>query len=225
MNFIKEILKKFILIFLSLKVIYVLKSLNLNKKNLFIDLGTNKGQGFNYFRKFFKLDNFDYILIEPNPYLQTHIKSLIDNTNFKHKIKFINQAAHVRNTTTNLFGTTEDDRGKTSDGASIIAEHNSKMYKSQIDKALNVKTFNFIEKLKNLKEYNNIIIKMDIEGSEYDLLESLLENLNHTKNIKHIFIEFHSRFLSSEYKEKFIKRENAIKIGMKKANIKYTQWI
>ena len=51
MNFIKEIIKKIILIFLSFKVLYVLNKINLDKKNLFIDLGTNKGQGFNYFKK------------------------------------------------------------------------------------------------------------------------------------------------------------------------------
>ena len=76
MIIIKEILKKIILLFLSIKVIYVLRGLDLSKKNLFIDLGTNLGQGFNYFIKFFKLEKFDYLLVEPNPNLKDHINSL-----------------------------------------------------------------------------------------------------------------------------------------------------
>ena len=225
MIIIKEILKKIILLFLSIKVIYVLRGLDLSKKNLFIDLGTNLGQGFNYFIKFFKLEKFDYLLVEPNPNLKDHINSLILNTKFSHKIEFINKAAYFKNSRMKLFGTVEDQRGKLSEGASIIKEHNSKSYESQLKDAIEIDTFDFIEKLKTLKNYDNIIIKMDIEGSEYDLLENLINNLKYKDNIKHIFVEFHSRFLSSKYKENFLKREYIIKKEMKKANIKYTQWI
>ena len=130
MIIIKEILKKIILLFLSIKVIYVLRGLDLSKKNLFIDLGTNLGQGFNYFIKFFKLEKFDYLLVEPNPNLKDHINSLILNTKFSHKIEFINKAAYFKNSRMKLFGTVEDQRGKLSEGASIIKEHNSKSYES-----------------------------------------------------------------------------------------------
>ena len=225
MNALKEIVKKTILIFLSIKVFFVLKSLDINKKNLFIDLGTNKGQGFNYFKKFFKLDIFDYILVEPNPNLENHIRKLIQNTNFGHKIEFINKAAHINDSNTKLLGTIEDERGKTSEGASIIREHNSKMYISQFENGLDVQTFDFVKKLESLKQYDNIIIKMDVEGSEYDILENIINNLDHKDNIKHIFVEFHSRFLSYEYKNAFIKREKIIKKELNKANINFTQWI
>jgi len=225
MNTIKEIIKKIILFFLSFKVFFVLKSLDINKKNLFIDLGTNTGQGFNYFRRFFKLDLFDYILVEPNPNLEDHIKKLILKSNFVNKIEFINKAAHISDSNTKLLGTIEDERGKTSEGASIIKEHNSKMYTSQVEHGLDVETFDFVKKLQSLKHYDNIIIKMDVEGSEYDILEDMINNLNHKENIKHIFVEFHSRFLSPEFKKKFILREKAIQKGLNKANIKFTQWI
>ena len=192
---------------------------------MFIDLGTNKGQGFNYFKKFFKLDIFDYILVEPNPNLENYIRRLIQNTNFGHKIEFINKAAHINDTNTKLLGTIEDERGKTSEGASIIREHNSKMYISQFENGLDVQTFDFVKKLESLKQYDNIIIKMDVEGSEYDILENIINNLDHKGNIKHIFVEFHSRFLSYEYKNAFIKREKIIKKELNKANINFTQWI
>ena len=97
MKIVKEIIKKIILVFLSIKVFLISKKIEVNKKNLFIDLGTNKGQGFRYFQKFFKLKNYDYLLVEPNPYLKDLIEKIIIKTNYKNKIQFINKAAHVKN--------------------------------------------------------------------------------------------------------------------------------
>ncbi len=225
MNFIKEIIKKIILIFLSFKVLYVLNKINLDKKNLFIDLGTNKGQGFNYFKKFFKLDKFDYLLIEPNPNLKSNIEELIKKNNSKNKIYFINKAAHIENSKTKLFGTVEDDRGKMSEGASIINEHNSNMYKSNYEKGLWVETFDIIQKIKNLKKYDNIIIKMDIEGAEYEILEKLILHKNEINNVKHMFIEFHSRFMNKTNKNKYKAREKKIKEKLVKLNLNFTTWI
>jgi len=225
MQILKEILKKIILVFLSFKVLLVSFKLNKKNKNLFIDLGTNKGQGFKYFIKFFSLETFDYILVEPNPNLKEVIKKIIYNSNYPTKIKFINKAAYIKNSNSFLFGTVEDQRGLKSDGASILKEHNSKMYESSLDGAVKVETFDLIEELKKLKDYNNIIIKMDIEGSEYDVLEKLIRHSSEIQNIKHIFVEFHSRFLSKEYKDIYVKREKKIKKDMNSINLKFTNWI
>ena len=115
MKIVKEIIKKIILVFLSIKVFLISKKIEVGKKNLFIDLGANKGQGFRYFQKFFKLKNFDYLLVEPNPNLKHLIEKLIIKTNHKNKIQFINKAAHIKNSKKKLFGTVEDQRGKLSD--------------------------------------------------------------------------------------------------------------
>jgi len=225
MNFIKNTIKKIILFFLSFKVLYILKQIDISKKNLFIDLGTNKGQGFNYFKKFFKLDKFDYLLIEPNPNLKNDIEELIKKNNIRNNIIFINKAAYVENTKKKFFGTVEAGRGKISEGASIINEHNSKIYNSDYDNGLWVETFDIVQKIKNLKEYDNIIIKMDIEGAEYDVLEKLILNKNEIKNLKHMFIEFHSRFMSKINKNKFKNREKKIKEELAKLNLGFTTWI
>lgn len=225
MNFLKEVTKKIILFFLSIKVIYVLKKIDLNKKNLFIDLGTNMGQGFNYFKKFFKLEKFDYLLVEPNPNLKDEIEALIKKNNYKNNISFINKAAYIKNTKTKLFGTVEDKRGKISEGASIINVHNSNLYNSDYENGLWVDTFDIIQEIKNLNSYDSIIIKMDIEGAEYDILEELIIQNNKIKNLKHIFIEFHSRFMDKVNKKKFKIRENKIKQELKRINLEFTIWI
>lgn len=224
---IKIIFKNLILIFLSIKIFFISKNrCFLNKKNVFIDLGTNFGQGFLYFQKFFRQINFEYILVEPNPNLKIHIKNLIEEKGGSKKIKFINKAAYINNGSKKFYGLVEDSkRLGTSDGGSLLNEHNTKLYRVNKNKAITVKTFNFINYLKKLKKYDNIIIKMDIEGSEYKVLERLIKNINEIRNIKHIFLEFHSRFMVKNKKEKYEIKERMIIKKLEFNNIKYTLWI
>ena len=99
------------------------------------------------------------------------------------------------------------------------------MYASDNKNGINVETFDIVEKLREFKNYDNVIIKMDIEGSEYDVLEHILSNICEIKNIKHIFIEFHSRFMKSEDKSKFKIREGKIIKALNKNKINFTTWI
>lgn len=224
---IKIIFKNLILIFLSIKIFFISKNrCFLNKKNLFIDLGTNFGQGFLYFQKFFRQKNFEYVLVEPNPNLKIHIKNLIKDKEGKKKIKFINKAAYITNGSKKFYGLVEDPkRLGTSDGGSLLNEHNTRLYRADKKKAITVKTFNFINYLKKIKNYDNIIIKMDIEGSEYKILDKLIKNINEIKNIKYIFLEFHSRFMVKNKKIKYKIKERKIIENLELNNIKYTLWI
>ena len=52
------------------------------------------------------------------------------------------------------------------------------MYDANEEKSIYVDCFDFPEYLKKLKDYDNIVIKMDVEGSEYILLEKIIENIN-----------------------------------------------
>ena len=56
--------------------------INKNDKVLFIDLGSNLGQGYECFSKFFKGPNIHFELFEPNPYCY---KKLIELKEFKEK--------------------------------------------------------------------------------------------------------------------------------------------
>ena len=94
-----------------------------------------------------------------------------------------------------------------------------------MDKAITVKTFDFVELLNKSKNYENIIIKMDIEGSEYEVLEKLLNSTINKENIKHIFVEFHTRFFSSKFRSEYLSREKNIRHSLKNQNISFTKWI
>ena len=49
------------------------KNLSKDKKGLFIDCGSNLGQGFTFFEQYFPLKIFDYILVEPNPFCEEEL--------------------------------------------------------------------------------------------------------------------------------------------------------
>ena len=49
------------------------KNLSKDKKGLFIDCGSNLGQGFTFFEQYFPLKTFDYILVEPNPFCKEEL--------------------------------------------------------------------------------------------------------------------------------------------------------
>ena len=207
------------------KVKTVRKSIEANNKNLFIDAGTNLGQGFEFFNKFFKTKYFDYLLIEPNPYCRKKIEYLINKDSYPNKIRYMEKAAGITDGKVKLYGLVEDHRGILSDAATINKKHFSRIYKKNIEKAIEVECFDFIKMLKGLYNYNNIIIKLDIESSEYPILENLIKNNKSIKNIHHIFVEFHAGYMSFFYKIFYRYREKKIKNGLKKNKISFTEWI
>lgn len=58
----------------------------------------------------------------------------------------------------------------------------------------NVKTYNLPIFLEKLTDIELLVIKMDIEGEEYNILPKLIQN--QTIKIDTIYIEFHERFFS-----------------------------
>ena len=73
-------------------------------------------------------------------------------------------------------------------------------------------------------DYNNeIIIKFDIESSEYDVLEKMIES-NIILKIRKIYCEFHSKYMSCEDKREFRSREKKILRFIKKRGIEFEKW-
>ncbi len=177
------------------------------KKRLFIDCGSNLGQGFTFFRKYFPNRLYDFILLEPNPNCVATLKEKYSNID---NLEIIEAAVWTEKGTLDLFGLVEDERGSKSDGASIVANHNTVFYETDNTKATKVSTIDFAALLKSKQSYDEIIIKMDIESSEYDVLEKLIKEDLFDK-VSFIFIEFHSQFMVGEEKKITEEREHEIK--------------
>ena len=146
-----------------------------NGRGLFIDCGSNLGQGFGYFRKYYPLDLYDYVLIEPNPHCLSRLAEL--RAKLTGNIEIIGKAASTRIGEDRFYGLTEGRRGKTSELGSTLPGHNSKFYVTGENNAIKVKTFSLSDFIKSRRlEYSSIVLKLDIEGGEYEVLEDLIAN-------------------------------------------------
>ena len=189
------------------------------KRFLFIDCGSNLGQGFRFFRKYFKPDIFDYILIEPNPNC-THELMKLTNEN----ISLINKGVWTEKTKLKFYGVSETE-DKTSVGGSFIDNHNSVWYESDKANAIEIETISLSELILEKKEkYDTIVIKMDIESSEYEVLQSLISN-DTIKHVKHFFVEFHGEYFSDNQKSKYIQLEHDLVNTIRSKDIGLTKWI
>ena len=176
--------------------------------------------------------------IEPSPACIRHLRETVDR-----KVDFIKEAfANTESTSsftfayeikelaiansngyTLFYGLTEDHRGETSDGASINPEHNSRMYQVNYDDAIKVRTVSagdFVNELSKDRPF--VVIKMDIEGSEYLALEDMI-NKNSFDNISRIYIEWHGACFADELKEKYMQLESSIKKKLPAG--KFFDWI
>jgi FkbM family methyltransferase len=182
---------------------------------LFIDMGSNLGQGFQFFSSYYDPNLFDYWFVEPNPFcleaLEKNVSALYDSHGWKGNREIINAAVSNTDGTASLFGLVEDTRGKTSDGASVIKDHNSAFYASNEARALKVKSVKASSLIEDAaKKYPTIVVKMDIESAEYDALEDLIGTAA-IDRIAHLYVEWHSQYFSADKAGESIDRERKIK--------------
>jgi FkbM family methyltransferase len=178
-------------------------------KALFIDMGSNLGQGFRFFSRFYGPDLFDYWLIEANPLcieqLRSTIKGLYRQHRWQGEWDIINKAVSDREGELSLYGLVEDHRGKTSSGASIVPEHNSALYTSDEEAA---------------RRYATIVVKMDIESAEYDALDDLIAT-GCIDKIDHLYVEWHSQYYAEDTRQPIQAREHRLKQQIRH---KLTDW-
>ena len=167
-----------------------------NKKRLFIDLGANIGQAHQFFKGIYPNRCYDYILVEPNKFCIEKLKLLVDSSN----VTILQSAAWIKNDKKLFYGIVESGNS-TSLGASIIEGHKTLSYNVKKETAFLVETFDFSKfLLEKSKLYNEIVVKMDVESSEYDILERLIDSKNIVL-IDRLFVEFHTDYMK-ESKEK-----------------------
>ena len=176
------------------------------KKRLFIDLGANVGQAYQFFKGIYPNSCYDYILVEPNKFCVEKLRLLVESSN----VEILEAAAWINNEKRLFYGLNESSNN-TSLGASIIEDHNTISYNVQREKAILVETFDFSDfLLEQSVIYDEIIVKMDVESSEYDILERLINN-NNIRLIDRLFVEFHSAYMKdSKEKNSYLLRERRL---------------
>ena len=192
------------------------------ERRLFIDCGSNLGQGYTFFSKHLPPERYDAILIEPNP---NCMKVLREKLGSYGSLELIKGAAWIRNEKLKLFGLVEDERGGTTQGASIVVDHNSSEYASDQGAAIEVDAFSLAELLaEKAGTYDQIIVKMDIESSEYEVLRDLLDT-GAAKHITHVFIEFHSEYFKEPERSHYRGLERSLVDELRATGVGVTIWI
>lgn len=173
----------------------------LSDNSIIVDVGCNAGKFIQVLRNYESTKNCLIIGIEPS---KSHIK-ILESQNFKN-VKILNRAMVPDSSTIQKVKFYEFQGEKKKDGnytyhqwGNIYGNHLEKM------KIENVNVFEYevqtIDLKKLIEEYNKIdFLKMDIEGSETEIIENL--DFDVCSKINQISFEYHDSNMISKTKEK-----------------------
>tara|TARA_B100000700_G_scaffold328582_1_gene446902 strand:+ start:82 stop:1782 length:1701 start_codon:yes stop_codon:yes gene_type:complete len=181
----------------------------------FIDCGAHLGESIEHFRKtkLYKNYNWKIYSFEPHPIL---FQQLYDKYNNDNEVSLYNKAIWIEDTKEINF---YQRHTKFYNNGSSSLMKNKKTGGLDINNPLKVSSINFTKWLLshiNKNSYN--ILKIDIEGAEYDVLNNMLKT-DVFKHINHLFIEFHNVKVNIP---KNIDNELMLKIKQINNNIKIT---
>jgi FkbM family methyltransferase len=196
------------------------------QRGLFLDCGSNIGQGFEFFKKYYPNKFYDYILFEPNPYCFQELSKKYSYLADK-GVQLENVAVGIENGFIDFYGLEEEKGGIYSVGGTILPEHNSKIYANSTGASLKVPSMNFSQFLVSvLKEnvYTAVIMKLDIEGGEYPVLD-LLRSEDLLLNFESIYVEFHSKYMRADLASYYSDKEKDFLNHAKKIGLRVIKWI
>ncbi|MEZ4793278.1 MAG: FkbM family methyltransferase [Gelidibacter sp.] len=197
------------------------KKLKNGGKRLFIDCGSNVGQGYEYFRTYFTPESYDVVMIEPNPNCMQIIK---EKFSAQKNVEFIEAAAWIDYNPLYFYGLVEDERGKTTDGGSVITDHNSIMYEVDKRSGIQVSAISLSDLIiEKAKTYHQIVIKMDIESAEYEVLADILKT-DAKKYISYMYIEFHSQYFKESEREQYLHKEKHLIKNLRRNKVGVSLW-
>lgn len=182
----------------------------------FLDGGTHFGQGLKSIIRKEKIDdNWKVYSWEANP----HTYEYYSGNNHWPKITFYNQALSTSNGEIDLFvETVNEKRAKrkllpTGQGSTTFSldEFRENVHSGEFTEKIKVPCIDFVEWIeKNTTENDYIVIKLDIEGNEYSILEKLIKS-KCMNQIAKMYIEWHGHFMADPKKFK-LRQENIEKI-------------
>lgn len=170
---------------------------NYNMKNVFIDCGSNIGWAVDFYKNIYPFEDWMYMLIEPNPNCANVLRN---NYSLFPNIKIFENAVSTENKIYEFKFHTTLSEGGTINPYKIEDKNN----------VTNVAGITIENILSITKDYNKKIIKIDIEGEEYSVLEKMIENKTYREFSK-IICEFHTQYMQRGAVNFLEKQNNIIK--------------
>lgn len=193
---------------------------------IFFDCGTHYFQGLKKFKQKLNIDKeWKIFCFEANPHTynisKKHILDLQD-LNITH----LNKAVYVSNELININCALEQGTNPVSQASNILKNPpNVDIVYHQRHSYINeeVEAINFSDFIKNnTSPDDEVYIKMDIEGAEFEVLEKIINDETY-KNFKQIYIEFHERFFFAEMDKKAKQKQDFLSFFRNK-NIVAEEW-
>jgi len=189
-------------------------------KKIFLDCGTHFGQGLEEFIRMYSMDDsWDIYSFEPN---KNTYRVACEKINYKN-VKLINKAVYTYDGEILLNIETNPTEGPTGMGSSVMGldvwnPQNFNLGEKRFEQNHKIECIDFSKFVTDRFEKSDlIIIKMDIEGSEYDVLEKMVID-NSIDYVNDIYVEFHASFFITDVSKR--ERELIEKINNRKINLK-----
>lgn len=185
-------------------------------KKILLDCGSHYGESIDKFKTILPdYNEYEVHMFEPNPYLFEKINT---NKNYdkcnKHNVAVSNVDSIMQ-----FFGCQYT---KDSVGATLLQEKRI-VDRLRPDDFVDVSVIDLSSFIsKNFKIDDHIILKLDVEGSEYDILEKLFKD-GTIRYINRFCCEFHSRWIGN-IDNKYYERERNILNMLKNINLPYEYW-
>jgi len=195
----------------------------MNSKIL-VDCGSNLGQGYEQIKILEGIDSsWDIEMFEPSPECVKHLMSKYnkDNFNINNKAVYISYGEKEFHFTQNLSG----EVSYTSVGSKLgVVKHlfTNRSHLYRLSEPIIVETIdlsNFIDEL----NYEYICLKLDVEGSEYDILKRMIETSS-LKKVNKLYVEFHNYAIDSDKKDKYDRIRIDILNYLKDNNVNFVEW-
>lgn len=153
-------------------------------RHVFIDCGGNNGSSVRKFRKEYdRRARFEIFTFEPNGIYSKNYTG-VD----RHKL--IPAAVHNHDGHTEFFLDREDGDGSTLFKQKLTRD-NGGFGVLDTERPEIVETVDLSRWIReNTSQRDYLILKLDVEGAEYDIIEKLAED-NHLNRIRHLFVEWH----------------------------------
>jgi FkbM family methyltransferase len=168
------------------------------RRRVFIDCGANTCTVLRGFIK--RFSNFEFFAFEAQPELAVEGERVIRELP-KTEIRYFNKAVWTRDEELNFYLATQwgpNHRG----GSTLITGNTKNQSAIDYESPVRVEAIDFSSWLgKNFVPEDYLIVKMDIEGAEYDVLEKIISD-GYLRLIDELIVEFHQQMNESISKER-----------------------